>query len=50
MTIPLWDEYYKKFVTIAATMSSYERLNVVCLFIKENRIIAQGYNGYIACC
>lgn len=50
MVRPSWDEYYKQIVTITASRSSCERLNVGCLFIKENRIIAQGYNGYIACC
>ena len=25
-------------------------MNVGCLFVKDNRIIAQGYNGYIAGC
>jgi len=50
MVRPSWDEYYKQIVTITATRSSCERLNVGCLFIKENRIIAQGYNGYITCC
>ena len=37
-------------IKITATRSSCERLNVGCIFVKDNRIIAQGYNGYIAGC
>ncbi len=47
---PTWDEYFKQLVTLTATRSSCERLHVGCLFIKDNRIVAQGYNGYIAGC
>ena len=47
---PSWDEYFKQLVTLTATRSSCERLHVGCLFIKDHRIIAQGYNGYIAGC
>jgi dCMP deaminase len=49
-TRPSWDEYFKSIVTLTATRSSCERLKVGCLFVKSNRIIAQGYNGYIAGC
>ena len=47
---PSWDEYFKQLVEITSTRSSCERLHVGCLFVKDNRIIAQGYNGYIAGC
>ena len=47
---PSWDEYFKSIVQITATRSSCERLKVGCLFVKNNRIIAQGYNGYIVGC
>ena len=47
---PSWEEYFKDLVNLTATRSSCERLNVGCIFVKENRIIAQGYNGYIAGC
>ena len=50
ITRPSWDEYYKQLVKITASRSSCERLNVGCIFVKDNRIIAQGYNGYIAGC
>lgn len=47
---PSWDEYFKSIVELTSTRSSCERLHVGCLFVKDNRIIAQGYNGYIAGC
>ena len=47
---PSWDEYFKSIVELTSTRSSCERLHVGCLFVKENRIIAQGYNGYISGC
>ena len=50
MTRPSWEEYFKQLVELAATRSSCERLHVGCIFVKENRIIAQGYNGYISGC
>ena len=47
---PSWDEYFKSIVELTSTRSSCERLHVGCLFVKDNRIIAQGYNGYISGC
>ena len=47
---PSWETYFKELVQLTSTRSSCERLHVGCLFVKENRIIAQGYNGYIAGC
>lgn len=44
---PEWDEYFKEIVTITAKRSSCSRLNVGCLLVKNNRIIAQGYNGHL---
>ena len=49
-TRPSWDEYFKSIVELTSTRSSCEHLHVGCLFVKENRIIAQGYNGYCAGC
>ena len=49
-TRPSWDEYFKSIVELTSTRSSCERLHVGCLFVKDNRIIAQGYNGYISGC
>ena len=47
---PSWEEYFKDLVNLTATRSSCERLQVGCIFVNENRIVAQGYNGYIAGC
>jgi len=47
---PSWGEYFKDLVELTAKRSSCNRLHVGCLFVKDNRIIAQGYNGYIAGC
>jgi len=47
---PSWEEYFKDLVNLTASRSSCERLQVGCIFVKENRIIAQGYNGYITGC
>lgn len=47
---PSWGEYFKDLVELTAKRSSCNRLHVGCLFVKDNRIIAQGYNGYITGC
>ena len=50
MDRPSWEDYFKKLCELTATRSSCHRLHVGCIFVKNNRIIAQGYNGYIAGC
>ena len=45
-----WDEYFAKIVSVTAERSPCERLQVGCLFIKDNRIISQGYNGFLPGC
>lgn len=47
---PSWDEYFKEMVSVTAKRSSCERLNVGCILVKDNRIIAQGYNGFLPGC
>lgn len=47
---PSWDEYFKEIVQVTATRSPCERLQVGCLFVKDNRIISQGYNGFLPGC
>lgn len=47
---PSWDEYFKEIVQVTATRSPCERLNVGCLLVYENRIVSQGYNGYLPGC
>jgi dCMP deaminase len=47
MERPSWNEYFKEIVQITSKRSSCERLKVGCLIVKENRIISQGYNGFL---
>lgn len=51
MTVrPTWDEYFKTIVQATATRSPCERLQVGALLVTDNRIISQGYNGYLPGC
>ncbi len=47
---PSWNDYFISLVKMTATRSPCDRLQVGCLLIKDNRIISQGYNGYISGC
>ena len=47
---PSWDQYFKEMVKITAKRSPCERLQVGCILVKNNRIIAQGYNGFLPGC
>ncbi len=47
---PSWDEYFKEIVQVTAKRSPCERLQVGCLFVKDNRIVSQGYNGFLPGC
>jgi len=49
-TRPTWDEYFKEIVQVTAKRSSCERLQVGCILVNDNRIISQGYNGYLPGC
>ena len=44
---PTWNQYFKDIVTLTSTRSPCKRLKVGCLLVKDNRIISQGYNGYL---
>lgn len=50
MRRPTWDEYFKEIVQVTAKRSPCERLQVGCLLVKDNRIISQGYNGFLPGC
>jgi dCMP deaminase len=50
MLRPSWDEYFKEIVQVTSKRSSCERLQVGCLLVKNKRIIAQGYNGFLPGC
>jgi len=45
---PSWNEYYKSLVEITASRSACKKLHVGCILVKDNRIISQGYNGYLS--
>ena len=47
---PTWDEYFKEIVIVPSKRSPCERLKVGCLLVKNNRIISQGYNGFLPGC
>ena len=47
---PSWQEYFKQITQITATRSVCPRLKVGCIFVLDNRLIAQGYNGYLSGC
>ena len=44
---PSWDEYFKEIVQVTSKRSPCHRLKVGCLLVKDNRIISQGYNGFL---
>jgi len=50
MDRPSWQEYFKQIVSVTSTRSPCERLQVGCLLVKDNRIISQGYNGFLPGC
>lgn len=47
---PSWDDYFKKIAIVTSERSACERLQVGCVLVKENRIVSQGYNGFLPGC
>ena len=45
---PSWRDYFKEIVQVTAKRSPCDRLHVGCLLVKDNRIISQGYNGFLS--
>ena len=45
-----WDEYFTKIVSVTSERSPCMRLRVGCLLVRDNRIISQGYNGFLPGC
>jgi len=45
---PTWDEYFSHLATVVATRSTCPRLAVGCVLVRDNRILATGYNGSIS--
>ena len=50
MNRPSWDEYFKEICQVTSKRSPCERLQVGCVIVKDNRIISQGYNGFLPGC
>lgn len=50
MDRPDWDTYFSELIKITAKRSTCQKLHVGCMLVKDNRIVAQGYNGFIAGC
>ncbi|NLK00272.1 MAG: dCMP deaminase family protein [Clostridia bacterium] len=44
-TRPSWDEYFMQITDMVATRSTCLRRRVGAIFVRENRILATGYNG-----
>jgi len=47
---PDWKTYFKEIVEVTSKRSACERMKVGCLLVKDNRIISQGYNGFLPGC
>jgi dCMP deaminase len=47
---PDWNTYFKEIVQVTSKRSPCDRLKVGCLIVKDNRIISQGYNGFLPGC
>jgi len=45
-----WDDYFIKIILATAERSSCTRLKVGSLIVKNNRIVSQGYNGFLSGC
>lgn len=50
MERPDWNDYFKEIVQVTSKRSACHRLKVGCLLVNNNRIIAQGYNGFLPGC
>ena len=44
---PTWEHYFCDLAMLTAKRSPCKRLQVGCILVKNNRLVAQGYNGYL---
>ncbi len=42
-----WDKYFMAIAVLAAKRSSCLRLHVGCVIVKDSRVLATGYNGFL---
>lgn len=47
MNRPCWEEYFTEIINVTKKRSPCHRLQVGCIIVKDNRIISQGYNGFL---
>ena len=47
MERPSWDDYFMEIANVTKKRSVCHRLKVGCLIVKDNRIVSQGYNGFL---
>ena len=47
---PSWNQYFAEIAKVTSKRSSCKKLHVGCVLVKNNRIISQGYNGYLPGC
>ena len=47
MERPTWQQYFTTLVQHTSLRSPCDRLKVGCLIVRDNRIISQGYNGFL---
>ena len=45
-----WNQYFKEIVRLTSTRSPCKHLKVGCLLVNNNRIVSQGYNGFLPGC
>jgi len=43
-----WDDYFASMSILASARSSCNRLHVGAVLVKDKRVVAMGYNGFIA--
>lgn len=43
-----WDEYFIDLAKMISTRATCDRLHVGCVIVKDNRVLATGYNGSIS--
>ena len=42
----IWEDYFMSIAFLAASRSPCQRLQVGCVLVRDNRVVATGYNGF----
>ena len=45
---PAWDEYFLKLAMLASERATCPRMHCGCVIVKNNHVLATGYNGSVA--